>query len=256
MDQGQVKAINQLLEEYHANLEKGIAPTKRQTEQLKNASTNNLEKLAGDLGSKQFANLEKGVKDYTKAMYDGKQGMEAMVGSLEAAAAFATIATSLIPPLRLLTIALAGLSALVVPAVRKISQQADELFKTYQDLSKNGMATAGGMTDVYNNMQQFNYGIKELAQMTAMLRENGTALANFSGTAATGIKVFASAANEIQHSNLGRDFQRMGKTPDEINRGIAGFIKSQQSLGIQNVDITKNLAAKSADYVNHLDLIS
>jgi hypothetical protein len=256
MDQGQVKAINQLLEEYHANLEKGIEPTKRQAELLKNESTSKIEKLAKDLGSKQFANLEKGIKDYTKAMYEGKQGMEAMVGSLEAAAAVATIVTSLIPPLRLLTIALAGLTALVVPAVRKISQQADELFKTYQDLSKNGMATAGGMTDVYNNMQRFNYGIKELEQMTAMLKENSQVLANFGGTASRGVQVFSEAAGDIQRSGVGRDFQKMGKTPDEINRGIAGFIKSQQSLGIQNVDITKNLAAKSADYVNHLDLIS
>ena len=256
MDQDKVNAINQLLEKFHANLERGIEPTKRQAEQLKSASTSNLEKLAKDLGSKQFANLEKGVKDYTKAMYEGKQGMEAMAGTLEAISAVAIIVTSIIPPLRVLTLVFAGLTALIVPAVKKISQQADDLFKAYQDLNKNGMATPGGMTDVYNNMQRFNYGLKDLAQMTAMLKDNSTALANFGGTAAAGVKVFASAANEIQHSNVGRDFQRMGKTPDEINRGIAGFIKSQQSLGIQNTDITRNLTASSADYIKRLDLIS
>lgn len=256
MDQDKVKEINRLLEEYQANLERGIEPTKRQAEQLKNASTGNLEKLSKDLGSKQFANLERGIKDYTKAMYDGQQGMEAMVGSLEAAAAFATLATRLIPQLRLLTIAFAGLTALIVPAVRKISQQADELFKTYQDLNRIGMATAGGMTDVYNNMQRFKYGLKDLAQMTALLKENSQALANFGGTASSGARVFADAANEIQHTSVGRTFQEMGKTPDEINRGIAGFIKNQQSLGIQNVDITKNLASRSAEYVMQMDLVS
>lgn len=256
MDQDRVNAANRLLEEYHANLEKGIEPTKRQVEILKNQSTSKIEKLAKDLGSKQFANLERGVKDYTKAMYEGKQGMEAMVGSLEAVAAVATIVTTVIPQLRLLTIAFSALTSFVIPAVKKISQQADELFKTYQDLNKNGMATAGGMTDVYNNMQRLNYGLKDLAKMTALLRDNSTALANFGGTAAQGARVFTEAANEIQHTSVGRTFQQMGKTPDEINRGIAGFIKSQQSLGIQNVDINKNLASRSAEYVMQLDLVS
>jgi hypothetical protein len=182
--------------------------------------------------------------------------MEAMIGSLEAVVAVAKIVTTLAPQLRLLTMAFAGLTALIVPAVKKISQQADDLFKTYQDLNRIGLATAGGMTDVYNNMQRFRYGLKDLAQMTALLRDNSTVLANFGGTASRGAQVFANAANEIQHTGVGRTFQEMGKTPDEINRGIAGFIKSQQSLGIQNVDITKNLASRSAEYVMQLDLVS
>jgi hypothetical protein len=179
-----------------------------------------------------------------------------MAGGVDALAAAAGIAIALIPGMGLLKLVLGGLVGALAIYTTKSGEQADELFKAYQDLSKNGMANAGGMTDVYNNMQRFNYGLKDLAQMTAMLKDNSTALANFGGTASAGVKVFASAANEIQHSELGRDFQKMGKTPDEINRSIAGYIKNQQSLGIQNVDITKNLAAKSGEYVNHLDLIS
>ena len=247
----------QLLNDWNKNLELGLPATKHlasNMEDVADASGVQAKRVA-DL-NREFNKLSAGLKNWTKAAYEGQQGMSAMAGGVDALAAAAGIAIALIPGMGLLKIAATVAVGALALYAKKSSEQADELFKTYQDLSKNGMATPGGMTDVYNNMQRFNYGLKDLAQMTEMLRDNSTALANFGGTASTGVKVFADAANEIQHSNVGRDFQRMGKTPDEINRGIAGFIKSQQSLGIQNVDITRNLAAKSADYVTHLDLIS
>jgi len=105
-------------------------------------------------------------------------------------------------------------------------------------------------------MQQFGYGVKELGQMTELLKENSEALASFGGTASTGTQAFAAAAEQIQRSDIGRTFQMMGKTPDEINRGIAMFIKSQQGIGISNAQIQKNIAARSADYIMQLDLLS
>jgi hypothetical protein len=248
---------NQLLNEWNESLETGQPVTKEHAERMKNAAdaSGTQAKRIAEL-NQAFDKLGSGLKSWTKAAYEGQQGMGAMAGGVDALAAAAGIAIALIPGMGLLKFVLGGLVGALAMYAKKSGEQADELFKTYQDLNKNGMATPGGMTDVYNNMQRFNYGLKDLAQMTAMLKDNSTAMANFGGTAANGVKVFADAANDIQHSNVGRDFQRMGKTPDEINRGIAGFIKSQQSLGIQNVDITRNLAAKSADYVNHLDLIS
>jgi hypothetical protein len=105
-------------------------------------------------------------------------------------------------------------------------------------------------------MQKFGYGIKELDQMTALLKENSVALAAFGGTAASGSKAFADAAGQIQRSDIGKTFQMMGKTPDEINRGAAMFIKSQQAQGIRSGDINKNLAEGSAKYIMQLDLLS
>jgi len=256
MDPRQLEAISRLIEENNVLLEKGIPFSKRRVKVLEKLASSKLEKLAKDLGDKQFKPLENSVRDYTRAMYDGQQGAEAMVSGLEAVAALATIMTSLVPPLRLLTIGLAGLTAVLVPAVKKISQQADELFKAYQDLNKNGMATAGGMTDAYNNMQQFNYGLKDLAQMTAMLQENSTVLANFGGTAAAGVRSFANVANEIQHSDIGKTFQMMGKTPDDINRGVAGFIRNQQELGVSKTRILDRLAERSAEYIKEIDILN
>ena len=246
-----------LVNEWHENLEKGLPVTKEHAERMKNAadSTGEAKKRIDDMNA-AFGKLGKGAKDWTKAMYDGQQGMSAMNGSVDMVAGALEMFISLIPGMRLLKIVLTLTVGAIAAYAKAANEQADALFKTYQDLNKNGMATAGGMTDIYNNMQKFNYGIKELGDMTALLKENSEALASFGGTAASGTQAFANAANQIQHSNIGETFQKMGKTPDEINRGIALFIKSQQSIGVKSADINKNLAAEASRYVMQLDLMS
>ena len=252
-DEEKARWVNQ----WHENLEKGIPSTRRQAEVMEEAadSTGEAKKRIDEMNA-AFNKMGKGVKDWTKSMYDGQQGMSAMNGSVDAVASGLELLIALIPGMRLLKIVLTLTVGAIAAYAKAANEQADALFKTYQDLNKNGMATAGGMTDIYNNMQRFNYGIKELGDMTALLKENSTALANFGGTAASGTQAFANAANEIQHSDIGKTFQMMGKTPDEINRGIAGFIKNQQSIGVKSADINKNLANESSRYVMQLDLLS
>jgi hypothetical protein len=92
--------------------------------------------------------------------------------------------------------------------------------------------------------------------MTALLKANSKELAAFGGTAASGTKAFANAAADIQRSDVGKSLQMLGKTPDEINKGMAGFIKTQQMLGVSSANINQNLAQKSAEYVKQLDLMS
>jgi hypothetical protein len=246
-----------LVNEIYATLERGLPILQSQADSIQGMTTEGKKKLERDKALNAATNLAiNGFKDLTKSMYDGQQGMSAMNGSVDMVVAGVTALIAVIPGGLLLKAALAAATFAIGGFVKAANEQGDALFKTYQDLSKTGMATAGGMTDVYNNMQRFNYGIKELGDMTALLKENSEALANFGGTAATGTRVFADAANQIQHSNIGKTFQMMGKTPDEINRGIAMFIKSQQAIGIQNSEIQKNLTSKSADYIMKMDLLS
>ena len=140
--------------------------------------------------------------------------------------------------------------------VVEVNKQSDALFKTYKDISSSGLADAGGMTTIFNNMQKFGYGIEQLGDMTALLKANSKELAAFGGTAASGTKAFADAAGQIQRSDVGKSLQMLGKTPDEINKGIAGFVKQQQMLGVGSASIQQTLAQKSADYVKNLDLMS
>ena len=246
-----------LVEQFYANLADNVPITKRQAEVMEQAANSGQKRVdKEEVLIKTLGSLGKGAKDYTKAMYDGQQGLGAMNSGVDSVVMALEVVLTLIPGFRILKFVLMATVGAAAAYVKAANEQADALFKTYQDLSKTGMATAGGMTDVYNNMQRFNYGIKELGDMTALLKENSVALANFGGTAATGTKAFADAANSIQHSDIGKTFQMMGKTPDEINRGIAMFIKNQQSIGVRSTDINKNLAGESARYVMQLDLLS
>jgi muramidase (phage lysozyme) len=112
------------------------------------------------------------------------------------------------------------------------------------------------MRTIFDNMQKFGYGIEQLGEMTALLKANSKELAAFGGTAASGTKAFADAAADIQRSNIGKSLQMLGKTPDDINKGIAGFVRQQQLAGVSSSNIQKDLAQRSAEYVKQLDLMS
>jgi muramidase (phage lysozyme) len=245
------------LNQWHESLEKGIPVNERTANVMEDVadSTGEAKKRIDELNA-AFNKMGKGAKDWTRSMYDGKQGAEAMNGSIDTVVGALELFITLIPGARLLKIALTATIGVIAAYAKAANEQADALFKSYQDLSRNGLASAGGMTEIYKNMQQFGYGIKELGQMTELLKENSEALASFGGTASTGTQAFAAAAEQIQRNDIGRTFQMMGKTPDEINRGIAMFIKSQQGIGISNAQIQKNIAARSADYIMQLDLLS
>ena len=188
-----------------------------------------------------------------KAMKDGEQGAAVYNDSINA---LADTIDTVLSKFGFLGKVLGTLLTAGARYAAEVNKQSDALFKTYKDLSSSGLADAGGMRTIFDNMQKFGYGIEQLGTMTELLKENGRALANFGGTAATGTKAFADAASEIQHSELGRSLQMLGKTPDDINKGMAGFIKQQQMAGVSSSNIQKDLSARSAEYIKQLDLMS
>jgi biopolymer transport protein ExbB/TolQ len=186
-------------------------------------------------------------------MKDGKQGASAYNDSINAAAnaveAFASKFGFLGKMLGTLLTAGARYTA-------EVNKQSDALFDAYKNLSQSGLSDAGGMRTIFDNMQKFGYGIEQLGEMTALLKANSKELAAFGGTAASGTKAFADAAGEIQRSDVGKSLQMLGKTPDEINKGMALFVKQQQQSGMSSAAINQNLAQKSAEYVKQLDVLS
>ena len=48
----------------------------------------------------------------------------------------------------------------------------------------------------------------------------------------------------------------LGKTPDDINKGIALFVKQQQGFGVASANINRDLSVQSAAYIKNLDLLS
>ena len=253
-DQLNTEEFQYQLEKIIELIKKGIPLSEEQTRAVeKSIQADN--KRTDEMNA-AFNKLGRGTKDLGRAMLDGKQGMEAMAGGVTAVAGALEFLIAIIPGARLLKIGLTAAVGALAFFTKETGKQADALYKSYQELSKTGQATAGGMTEIYKNMQQFGYNIDQLNQMTALLKENSQALAAFGGTAAQGTKAFADAAEKIQYSDVGQTFIRMGRSVDDINRGTAMAIKNQQSLGITSATINKNLADSAGKYMMQLDLLS
>ena len=134
------------------------------------------------------------------------------------------------------------------------AKQSDQLFENYQQLSRGGLAK--GMKDTFENLQRMGYTMKEIGNMTELMKANSTQLANMGGTAAQGAEQFAKAAKEIQFSDIGNQFKRMGMTTDDINNGMAGYIKIQQLSGQKQVQDSKALAESASQYMMEQDKLT
>lgn len=251
-DQYTPEEIAGIFEAYNNAIKTGTPITQEMADAMKDAQKG----VKGFAAAQRqlFSALGKSVADITKAMYKGEQGAKGLADSVETVTTALTTLSFLVggPLVKAISLVTMGLFKFGKVA----AEQSDQLFKTYKDLSQSGAAAAGGMTDVFNNMQKFGYGLEQLDQMTAIIKENSEALASFGGTAASGTQAFADAAAQIQRTNLGRELQYLGKMPDDINRGMAMFIKQQQQSGMTNSQINQNLAQRSAEYIKNLDTLS
>jgi hypothetical protein len=251
-DQYTPEEIANIFEAYNNAIKTGTPITQEMADAMKDAQKG----IKGYAAAQKnlFAALGKSVADITKAMYKGEQGAAGLAGSVETVTTALTTLSFLIggPLVKAISLVTMGLFKL-----GKVSaEQSDQLFKTYQDLAKTGAGAADGMKGVFDNMQKFGYGLEQLDQMTALIRENSKALSTFGGTVLGGTKIFAENMAGIQRSDLGRQFQRMGYTVDDINKYGAGYVKLQQMLGRSQTDIQQGLTAGTTKYMMELDKLA
>jgi hypothetical protein len=140
--------------------------------------------------------------------------------------------------------------------VGAVNKQADQLFDTYKDIADAGATGARGITEVFENMQKFGYTLDDLNKFSAIIKANSETLAVFGGTAAAGAKAFGDVSRSLQYGELGQQFQQMGISVDDINTGLAGYLKIQQLSGVTSKKTTDQLVQSSADYVKELDLLA
>ena len=137
-----------------------------------------------------------------------------------------------------------------------VNKQTDALFDSYEQMSKIGAAGAGGMQSVYDNLKKLNLGVNELDKFVAIVGENSSTLTSFGKTVGGGLTEFANVANSLQQGDVGRQFREMGISVDDINKGIAGFMKMQTLTGGRQRMSTDQLIAASQNYVREVDLLA
>lgn len=234
-----------------------------------NTAIKNGQGISADL-AKRFKDAQKGVVNYTdrlnaslqqlsrsglgvvRSLKDGKKGQSIYNDSISSAADVVANIASKFGPVGAIfgTIVKAGSAA-----VKAINQQADDLKDSYQEMSRVGITGQAGMSGVFSNMQKLGYGIKELGQMSDLLRDNAETLATLGGTAAGGTDQFANLAETIQRSGDQIKFREMGIGIDEINKGAMAYMRQQASIGRARNMTGDQLRASTVDYIRETDLL-
>jgi len=137
-----------------------------------------------------------------------------------------------------------------------VNKQADLLNKNYQEMSKLGATASDGVQGVYDNLKRMNYGTDELEKFVSIVRENSTTLAHFSGTVSQGLGEMAAVSQSLKTSGMSREFELMGISVDEMNKGIAGFSKMQALTGSRQKLSSEQQAEAAAKYIKETDLLA
>ena len=248
-DQFDPKEIQDILDRYTKSLEDGIPISAELSQKMKDAST--------------------GIKDYTRNL---KASKEALMGSLKAlgmsmvngesgAAVYnnaisqgAKTFSSWVSKIPYVGKALGAVAEAAATYENAVADQADALFKSYQDISRSGIAT--GMNDAFKNLQDAGYTMKEIGQYGQLMKENSGVLATLGGTTAQGAAAFAAASKNIKNSGLETQFMRMGMTVNDINSGMANYIKQQQISGSIQQQDDKQIAASATDFIMQQDRLT
>ena len=195
------------------------------------------------------------------ATSSGATGMSAYNASLDKVAASAADLTKNFPILGSAINAMAGVG---MEYVKAVNTQNDELYKSYQGLSRIGLAGEANTDSLLKMAQQFGVvNDKQLPQFTQMLSANSETLAKFGGSAAQGVKAFGDISENIQRTGVQTQLLNMGMSIESINAGTAGYIKQQtmsgaamQRAGEDQKTYTTRMAVGAEDYIKQMDTLS
>jgi hypothetical protein len=203
---------------------------------------------------KQSGNqLEQGLKGFTTGLANGAQGASAFNGAIDAGS---TAMTTMLSTLGPLGTAFSKITEFATAYVVRANLQGDALFKSFQDLSRVGGASAEGMTGIFDSMQKLGMTMNQLPEFGAMINQNSEALAMLGGTVTQGAKEFANVASGIQQSGLQSEFQRMGLSTKNINEGTASYLRLQSLTGASAKKSQEELTAGAAQYIQQQDRLS
>jgi hypothetical protein len=188
-----------------------------------------------------------------KDIYSGKQGVGQFGGAIESGAdAVAAYAKKFGPAGMALGMFTQAVSKFVTASLK----MSDQLFESFQKISRTGTVGAGAMSEVYDQMQKLGYTMDSLDNLGGLLARNSKNFGLFFQSALQGSRAFGQVANQIQNSELRQQFFRLGMSVDDINDGIAGYVAQQGKLGQIQGKSVDQLAKGSEAYIKELDILT
>ena len=243
--------INEIFAAYTDAMEKKIPISKELAQQMKDATlgvknyTRQLKDSMSKLGTSiktlgsDLAKGEKGASVYSDTLSSGADALSAYTAKFG-------------PAGRALGLATKAITAFGTAALK----QSDQLFESFQKVSRAGAVGAGGITELFDSMKKMGYVPAELERMGQLLADNSKYLALYSSSAIEGSKMFANVADTIQNSPLRAQLFNLGLSVDDINRGVAGYIKQEGALGkLRNTNQAElNMGTKA--YLREMEILT
>jgi hypothetical protein len=222
----------------------------------------------GERGMKVGA---KGVTAFTEELNKGVQSFGSfLVGIGSASVALSILAAPFTGGLSLLGLGL-GAAAIALGTTAKVAgdfavtlaklnelaaEQNDKLYESFQELGKASMTGAGGMTELYKNLQNANMTVKEFDKFRGILQSAGKDMKMFGITAAEGIKTFAETTGTLVKSSLGRTFELMGISQAEQAAHAEKYMAQQTRFGLMQGKTINDLAKGAGKYIEELDKLA
>jgi hypothetical protein len=196
-----------------------------------------------------------------KAMAEGKKGANAFNSALDemaSAAMAAGAALALLVPggiiFKALTAAVTAATVAYIKFTQMTLDMVANLSKGFQGLSKSGAAAADGMTGLYNDSKKLGLSMGELDSFVQLVAENSKDFALFAGSVSDGRKRIAAMGQAIEGSRV--ELFNLGMTTQDINAGMAGYIKLQTRLGQAQTMTTQQLATGALAYLKEQDALT
>jgi len=196
-----------------------------------------------------------------KAMAEGKKGAAAFNSSLDemaSAAMAAGAALALLVPggiiFKALTAAVTAATVAYIKFTQMTLEMVDKLHKGYQGMAKSGAAAADGMSGLYGDAKKLGLSMGELDSFVQLVAENSKDFALFAGSVGDGRKRIAEMGQAIEGSRV--ELFNLGMTTQDINAGMAGYIKLQTRLGNAQKMTTDQLATGALAYLKEQDALT
>ncbi len=137
-----------------------------------------------------------------------------------------------------------------------VAGMSDQLFNSFQSLSRVGAAGAEGMAGVFDQLQNFRLGLEDLKQLTDLFGANAQSLVLFGGTVEQGAKSLGALRKFVTGSGMEQQFMALGMNTQEINESMVGFVAQQSRMGLRQSTDYAQVASSLQAYILEQDKIT
>lgn len=246
-------ADEQIDPEIIRKLNEGLALTDDEMQKLAN-NANAANKAMGALGQ-TLGKLGNSAIALGKKMYEGEQGMSAYNDAITSTT---DALGDLLEKIPLVGKALAFLARSAGKYAAEVNRMSDDLYSTYQNISKAGLSAEDGMMGVAAASQKLGYGLSQvgLERFTQLLTDASRDLALMGGSAMDGRKRFVQFSGDLVRGQVGAKLQNLGLRIEDLNESAARYVANQVSLGRATAMTDQELREGTVEYIRELDLLT